>query len=256
MSCGGGGWDTGLSFHPRTKPKAEVGHAATPRPAGRGDRLVPLSDPSIHSSRSHVKAARVVPSYQVRAGDPHRRAPKAGGKGRPTPTRKEAEAAARARAKVPRTRKEQAAAQRAARGDTSRKMRQAMKTGDERYLPARDQRSGAPLHPRLRRLALLVHRADGPAADRDDGARLLRQPDMVQLGNTILFTTLLVIVVDIVMLRFRLRRELARRFPDEPTQGHHALRRDALTADEVHAAAQGAGQDRREAPRDLSMSPR
>ena len=42
---------------------------------------------------------------------------------------------------------------------------------------------------------------------------------MVQLGNTVLFTTLLVIVFDIVMLRFRLRRELARRFPDEPTKG-------------------------------------
>ena len=41
---------------------------------------------------------------------------------------------------------------------------------------------------------------------------------MVRLGNTILFTTLLVIVVDI-MLRFRLRRELARRFPDEPIKG-------------------------------------
>ena len=64
---------------------------------------------------------------------------KVGGKGRPTPTRKEAEAAARARAKVPRTRKEQMAAQRAARGETSQKMRQAMKTGDERYLPARDR---------------------------------------------------------------------------------------------------------------------
>ena len=37
---------------------------------------------------------------------------KVGGKGRPTPTRREAEAAAKARAKVPRTRKEMAAAQR------------------------------------------------------------------------------------------------------------------------------------------------
>jgi hypothetical protein len=42
---------------------------------------------------------------------------------------------------------------------------------------------------------------------------------MVQLGNTVLFTTLMVIVVDIVMLRFRLRRELARRFPGESTKG-------------------------------------
>ena len=66
-------------------------------------------------------------------------AAKAEGKGRPTPTRKEAEAAAKARAKVPRTRKEQAAAQRLARSESSTKMRQAMKTGDERFLPARDR---------------------------------------------------------------------------------------------------------------------
>ncbi len=48
---------------------------------------------------------------------------KVGGKGRPTPTRKEAEAAAKARAKTPRTRKEQAAAQRATRsGGRSRQL--------------------------------------------------------------------------------------------------------------------------------------
>jgi len=144
---------------------------------------------------------------------------KAGGKGRPTPTRKEAEAAARARAKVPRTRKEQAAAQRASRGDTSRKMRQAMKTGDEKYLPARDR---GPVRRFIRDFVdsrfsfielmvplLIVSMVLGYSGSRA----------MVQLGNTVLFTTLLVIVLDIVMLRFRLRRELARRFPDEPTKG-------------------------------------
>jgi len=60
-------------------------------------------------------------------------------KGRPTPSRRQAEAANKARAKVPRTRKEQAAARRLARTESSGKMRQAMKTGDDRYLPARDQ---------------------------------------------------------------------------------------------------------------------
>jgi hypothetical protein len=144
---------------------------------------------------------------------------KVGGKGRPTPTRKEAEAAARARAKVPRTRKEQAAAQRAARGDTSRKMRDAMKTGDERYLPSRDR---GPVRRFIRDFVdsrfsfielmiplLIVSMILGYSGN----------SSMVQLGNTVLFTTLLVIVFDIVMLRFRLRRELARRFPDEPTKG-------------------------------------
>lgn len=144
---------------------------------------------------------------------------KVGGKGRPTPTRKDAEAAARARAKVPRTRKEQAAAQRAARGDTSRKMREAMKTGDDRYLPSRDR---GPVRRFIRDFVdsrfsfielmiplLIISMILGYSGN----------PGMIQLGNTVLFTTLLVIIVDIVMLRFRLRRELARRFPDGPTKG-------------------------------------
>jgi hypothetical protein len=144
---------------------------------------------------------------------------KVGGKGRPTPSRKEAEAAARARAKVPRTRREQAAAQRAARGDASRKMRAAMKTGDERYLPSRDR---GPVRRFIRDFVdsrfsfielmvplLIVSMVLGYSGN----------PGMVQLGNTVLFTTLLVIVFDIVMLRFRLRRELSRRFPDEPLKG-------------------------------------
>jgi hypothetical protein len=141
---------------------------------------------------------------------------KVGGKGRPTPSRKEAEAAARARAKVPRTRKEQMAAQRASRGDTSQKMRQAMKTGDERYLPGRDR---GPVRRFIRDYVdhrfsftelmvplLLV-------------SMVLSYAGQIQLGNTILFTTIMVILVDIVMLRVRLRRELAKRFPDESTKG-------------------------------------
>jgi hypothetical protein len=46
-------------------------------------------------------------------------------KGRPTPSRREAEAANKAKAKVPRTRKEMAAARRLARSESSTKMRQA-----------------------------------------------------------------------------------------------------------------------------------
>lgn len=144
---------------------------------------------------------------------------KVGGKGRPTPTRKEAEAAARARAKVPRTRKEQMAAQRSARGDTAAKMRQAMKTGDDRYLPARDR---GPVRRFIRDYIdsrfsfielmvplLIVSMVLGYSGNRT----------AMNLGNTVLFTTILVIVFEIVMLRMRLRRELARRFPGESTKG-------------------------------------
>jgi hypothetical protein len=38
-------------------------------------------------------------------------------------------------------------------------------------------------------------------------------------GNAILMGTVLLVVVDMVALRFRLRRQLAARFPDEPVKG-------------------------------------
>ncbi len=144
---------------------------------------------------------------------------KAGGKGRPTPSRKEAEAAARARAKVPRTRKEQMAAQRSARGESSQRVREAMKTGDDRYLPARDR---GPVRRFIRdyvdsRFSFIELMVPLLVVSMILGYSGI--PSLLQLGNTVLFTTILVILVDIVMLRFRIRREMARRFPDEPTKG-------------------------------------
>ena len=44
-------------------------------------------------------------------------------------------------------------------------------------------------------------------------------PYLVSVGNTVLLGTVLLVVLDILLMRFRLRRELARRFPDEPTKG-------------------------------------
>jgi hypothetical protein len=142
-----------------------------------------------------------------------------GSKGRPTPSRKEAEAAARARAKTPRTRKEQVAAQRAVRGESSAKVRQAMKTGDERYLPARDK---GPVRRFIRDFVdsrfsfvelmvplLIVTMILGYSGN----------AYLAGVGNTILLGTLLLVVVDIVVMRFRLRRELTRRFPAEPLKG-------------------------------------
>ena len=143
---------------------------------------------------------------------------KEGGKGRPTPTRKEAEAAAKARAKTPRTRKEMAAAQRA--GQTSSKsIRQAMRDGDERYFPARDK---GPVRRFIRDFVdsrfsfvelmvplLVVTLLLGYSGS----------PYLVSIGNTVLLGTVLLVFLDIVLMRFKLRRELARRFPDEPTKG-------------------------------------
>jgi hypothetical protein len=98
-------------------------------------------------------------------------------------------------------------------------MREAMKTGDERYLPARDRGpvrrfvrdfvdsrfSFIELMVPLLVVSMILGYSGNKAA--------------VQLGNTVLFTTIMVIIVDIVMLRLRLRREIARRFPGESTKG-------------------------------------
>lgn len=154
-------------------------------------------------------------------------APKPGGKGRPTPSRKEAEAAARARAKVPRTRKEQAAADRARRSDETRKVREALKTGDERNLPARDR---GPVRRFVRDfvdvrfsfveliipllLVTMVLTYSGNAR-------------LAAFGSTVMLGAMLLVVVDMLVLRFRLRRELGRRFPGDSLKGttYYALTR-------------------------------
>ncbi|MDN4172926.1 DUF3043 domain-containing protein [Nocardioides sp. SOB77] len=144
---------------------------------------------------------------------------KVGGKGRPTPTRKEAEAAARARAKTPRTRKEQARAQRQARAESSQKVRAAMKAGDERYYLPRDR---GPVRrfvrdyvdTRFSIIELMI-----PLLILTMILGYSGNQRLAGIGNTILFGTVLLVVMDMVFLRFRLRRELARRFPEESHKG-------------------------------------
>ena len=141
------------------------------------------------------------------------------GKGRPTPSRREAEAAARARAKVPHDRKSQARAQRAARSESSQSVRAAMKAGDERYYLPRDQ---GPVRRFIRDFVdsrfsfielmiplLLVTMVMGYSGNER----------LAQIGNTILMGTILLVILDMFMLRRKLRRELTRRFPDEPLKG-------------------------------------
>ena len=140
-------------------------------------------------------------------------------KGRPTPSRREAEAARKARAKVPRTRKEQAAARRLARTESSGKMRQAMKTGDDRYLPARDQ---GPVRKFIRdyidssfwmlelmlpaMVVFLVFGYSGNAT-------------LATYANLALPAMLLVVLFEGFRMRGKLRKELTRRFPDDSQKG-------------------------------------
>jgi hypothetical protein len=144
---------------------------------------------------------------------------KDGGKGRPTPSRKEAEAAARARAKVPRTRKEQLQAQRANRGESSKRVREGMKAGEEKYLPARDK---GPARRFVRDFVdaqwslvelmvpvLIVAMVMGYSGS--SGARAV--------SSMMLMVLFVIVIFEMLILRFRVRRELTRRFPDESLKG-------------------------------------
>ncbi len=141
-------------------------------------------------------------------------------KGRPTPTRKEAEAAAKARAKVPRTRKEMAAARRVSRGESSAQMRQAMRTGDTRYLPARDQgpvrhfiRDYVDSHFSL--IELLIPLMLVVLVLGWTGSSTIRT-----FANLSMLGVFVLIIVDLVRLRIRLGREMATRFPDSSIKGN------------------------------------
>jgi hypothetical protein len=65
--------------------------------------------------------------------------PQSAGKGRPTPTRREAEASRKKQMRPPRDRREAARIQRDKLKQERSSARQALVTGDERYLPARDR---------------------------------------------------------------------------------------------------------------------
>ncbi|WP_137292814.1 DUF3043 domain-containing protein [Nocardioides dongxiaopingii] len=132
---------------------------------------------------------------------------KSGGKGRPTPTRKEAEAAARARARVPRTRREQMQAQRASRSESSQRVRQGMKDGDERYLLTRDK---GPVRRFIRDFVDV----------RFSFAEIVIPLMIVSLFvQALIIPLFLVLVVDLVVLRLRLRKQLRARFPEESLKG-------------------------------------
>ncbi|MGH3333151.1 MAG: DUF3043 domain-containing protein [Nocardioidaceae bacterium] len=144
---------------------------------------------------------------------------KEAGKGRPTPSRREAEAAAKARAKGPANRKEAARLLRERRAQDNARMRQGMKSGDDRYLPARDQGKVRKfvrdrvdsrlcmaefLLPLL--LVIMVMQYSG-------------NPALVTFSSGLWSAMILLLIVDTLLLVFRLKREMKQRFPDESTKG-------------------------------------
>ena len=140
---------------------------------------------------------------------------KEGGKGRPTPTRKEAEAARKARARATLDKKAARQLTREQRAKQNAKMREGMRTGDERYLPARDQGK--------------VKKFTRDFVDaRISMAEFLLPLLIVIMGaqtfnpafaNGLWSATILVVALDTILMVWRLKREVRRRFPDESHKG-------------------------------------
>ena len=138
------------------------------------------------------------------------------GKGRPTPSRRQAEAERKRRMTPPKTRREASRMVRQRRFEERAKAQAALRTGDERYLPTRDQG-------RVRRFARDFVDA------RFNVAEFLLPLLIVILVLGVIGSpgvqgllwvmTILATAADTIYLVYRVKREIKRRFPEDVTKG-------------------------------------
>ncbi|MFF9812674.1 DUF3043 domain-containing protein [Streptomyces sp. NPDC014006] len=140
-------------------------------------------------------------------------------KGRPTPKRSEARSQRRSVATTPTNRKEAAKRQREERRVTMERQRQALASGDERYLPARDKGP-------VRRFARdFIDSRFNIAEFFLPMAVVILVLSMVRVGALQSIALLLwlivivLIVLDSIVTGFRLKKRLAERFPDQNKRG-------------------------------------
>ncbi|MGW0839227.1 DUF3043 domain-containing protein [Streptomyces sp. NPDC002787] len=155
--------------------------------------------------------APVTDSKQTR----HPQAPK----GRPTPKRSEAQSQRRSVANTPTTRKEAAKRSRDERRAALEKQRQALATGDERYLPARDK---GPVRKFARDFVdSRFHVAEFflPLAVIILVLSMVRVASLQNIALLLWLFVIVLIVVDSISLGFRLKKQLNARFPDANKKG-------------------------------------
>jgi hypothetical protein len=161
--------------------------------------------------KAHADKASLTDSTQTR--DPQ--APK----GRPTPKRSEAQGQRRSVANTPTNRKEAAKRQREERRAQMDKQRQALASGDERYLPARDKGPVRKLARDFIDSRFCIAEFFLPLAV---VILVLSMVRIAQLQNVALLLWLFVIVlivVDSIGIAIRLKKQLNARYPNEPKRG-------------------------------------
>ena len=152
------------------------------------------------------------------------------GKGRPTPTRREAELARKQRVRPPLTRREALKRERELARTERARSRQAMSTGDERYFLERDKgpvrrfvrdyvdsrRTVAEFFLPLVLFVLLLS--------------FVPSAQLRVLSTLLWLATILLVILDVTMMGFRVKREVRTRFPDDTGRGHvlYAIARSTM----------------------------
>jgi hypothetical protein len=142
--------------------------------------------------------------------------PVTGGKGRPTPKRREAEAARKQRLTAPKNRREASRQLRQRRAQERNKMQEALRGGDERYLPARDRGKVRRFVRDLVDSRLNVAEFLLPLLVLNLAVGLSGQ---IGLQTILWIVTILATTADTLYLWWRIKRELRTRFPEESTKG-------------------------------------
>ena len=146
-------------------------------------------------------------------------ATKPGGKGRPTPKRREVEKGRRRAITAPRDRKEAYKQTRERQREERTKSMQALRAGDERHLPTRDR---GPVKKYARDLVdarRSVAEFFLPLALLIFVLTIVPVPSLQLAGSYLWLGLVVMVVVDSVVLVMRLRRGLARSYPDESHRG-------------------------------------
>ncbi|MER6997806.1 DUF3043 domain-containing protein [Streptomyces sp. NPDC000410] len=140
-------------------------------------------------------------------------------KGRPTPKRSEAQTQRRRAQSAPADRKEAMRRQREARRADLAKQREALNSGDERYLPARDK---GPVRRFVRDFVdsrFCIAEFFLPLAVIILVLSMIRMPQVQNIALLLWAGVIAMIVVDSVGIWIRLKKQLNERFPNEPKRG-------------------------------------
>ncbi|MDQ0813865.1 hypothetical protein QFZ63_005579 [Streptomyces sp. B3I7] len=169
--------------------------------------------------RSRAKDEKAAVTDKVSAtGSKQTRDPQAP-KGRPTPKRSEAQSQRRSVATTPLTRKDASRRQRDERRAAMERQRQALASGDERYLPARDK---GPVRKFARDYIdsrFSVAEFFLPMAVVILVLSLVRVGSLQNIALLLWLVVIVLIVLDSVHSAFRLRKRLTERFPDANRRG-------------------------------------